>query len=114
MNPETDFRTGTAVVLFLQDPKEKFWGALASLGPAGVAMRGLDLDCFEEWLHQEARGEEKELGPLTFFFPMHRVVRLERDETVGPVLSYSDRVVKEVGREVREVLGLSGLESPLH
>jgi hypothetical protein len=96
---------GAPVVVFLQEPKEKFWGLLASIGPTGVALRGLDVEVFEEWLRQEARGEEAALGPLTFFFPMHRVMRIERDETVGPVLSYFERFHKEVGRSVEDALG---------
>jgi hypothetical protein len=37
---------------------------------------------------------------------MNRVERLERDQTVGPVISYSDRFAREVGRTVHRVLGL--------
>ena len=109
-----DIRVGTPVVLFLRDPKEKFWGALASLETAGIMLRGLDLDTFEEWLRQEARGDDPALGPLTFFFPMHRVVRLERDETIGAVLSYSERLYREVGRDVLDVLGLVSSDLPRH
>jgi hypothetical protein len=97
--------TGAAVVVFLQNPKEKFWGLLASIGGAGIVLRGLDLDTFEEWLRQEARSEETSVGPLTFFFPLHRVVRIERDESVGPVQSYAERFFREVGRRVEEALG---------
>ena len=39
---------------------------------------------------------------------MHRVERLEKDETVGPVISYAERFAKEVGRTVQETLGLQG------
>jgi hypothetical protein len=105
MTGDLDIHEGTPVVVFLREPKEKFWGALSSLGPAGVVLRGLDLETFEEWLRQEARGDDSLIGPLTYFFPMHRIVRLERDETIGPVSSYCDRLIREVGREVREMLG---------
>ena len=112
MSTEPDSLSGSAVVVFLRDPKEKFWGVLTSLGAAGAVIRGLDLETFEEWIRQEARGDDPALGPLTVFFPMHRIVRVERDESIGPVLSHSDRVLREVGREARELLGLGGLELP--
>jgi hypothetical protein len=37
---------------------------------------------------------------------MNRVERVERDQTTGPVVSYADRFAREVGRTVREVIGL--------
>jgi hypothetical protein len=96
---------GTAVVLHLQHPREKIWGLLLSLEPAGVLIRGLDLVTFEDWMRQEARGEDPDIGLATLFYPMHRVERLERDETTGPVPGYADRFRQEVGRTVREALG---------
>lgn len=94
------------VVLYLQQPKEKIWGLLLSLSPTGVVVRGLDLAAFDDWMRQEARGEAPLLGLLTLFYPMHRVARIERDETVGPLLSCADRFRAEVGRTVLEALGL--------
>ena len=97
---------GTTVVIYLQGPKEKVWGVLVSLTQAGVVLRGIDLATFDDWIRQEARGEEELIGLTTVFYPMHRVVRLERDETVGPLTSYADRFAREVGRSVGAVLGL--------
>ena len=34
----------------------------------------------DDWLAQEKRGEDEGLSPLTIFYPMHRVERVERDE----------------------------------
>ena len=101
---------GTAVVLYLHSPKEKVWGFLISTMAAGVVVRGMDLVAFEDWLRQEARGEEPLLGPSTVFYPLGRLERMERDETVGPIPSYSERFRREVGRSVEEALGLAGLE----
>ena len=72
------------MILYLQCPKEKIWGLLVSLGTAGVVVRGIDLVAFDDWMRQEARGEEPVLGLSTVFYPMHRVERMERDETMGP------------------------------
>jgi hypothetical protein len=95
---EVGIPEGVMVVIFLEHPKEKVWGMLNSISSAGIVLRGLDITSFEDWMRQEGRDEEKEIGPYTLFFPMHRVVRVEQDETVGPVLSYAERFLKEVGR----------------
>jgi hypothetical protein len=97
---------GSTIVVYLQAPKEKIWGVLVSLTASGVVLRGIDLAAFDDWMRQEARGDEELIGLTTVFYPMHRVVRLERDETVGPLTSYADRFAREVGRSVGAVLGL--------
>jgi hypothetical protein len=96
---------GDPVVLYLHDPKEKIWGMLVSVGVAGVVVRGLDLAVFDDWMRQEARHDEPLIGLTTLFYPLHRLERMERDETVGPLLSYADRFFREVGRSVSEVAG---------
>jgi hypothetical protein len=101
-----DLAPGAPVVLYLREPKEKVWGILVSLTPAGVVLRGLDLITFEDWIQQERRGEEPLLGLVTLFYPMSRLERLEKDEGVGVVESCAERFAREVGRTVTEVLGL--------
>lgn len=94
------------VVLYLQSPKEKIWGLLLSVGTAGIVLRGIDLVIFDDWMRQEARGNERVLGLSTIFYPMHRVERMERDETIGPIISYADRFARESGRTVLEAVGV--------
>jgi hypothetical protein len=94
------------VVLYLQSPKEKIWGLLLSVSTAGIVLRGIDLVIFDDWMRQEARGDERMLGLSTFFYPMHRVERMERDETIGSIVSYADRFAREAGRTVLEAVGL--------
>ena len=106
-----ELQPGALVVLYLQQPKEKVWGMLVSLSGAGVVVRGLELAAFDDWMRQELRGEDAGLGLLTLFYPMHRLERLEEDETLGPVLSYADRFAREVGRPVRQAMGLEPIES---
>ncbi len=101
-----DLAEGTPVVVYLHAPKEKVWGILLGLTSAGVMIRGIELEAFEDYMRQEVRGEEDLLGLVTAFYPMHRVERLERDETVGPVMGYADRFAREVGRTIFEVIGL--------
>ncbi|HEX9185781.1 MAG TPA: hypothetical protein VGB87_01830 [Vicinamibacteria bacterium] len=100
------FAPGTPVLLYLHSPREKVFGVLVSLQPAGVSVRGIDLAAFEDWLRQEARGEEG-LGLVTLFYPMHRIERVEKDETVGDLEGIADRFRRETGRTVLEAAGLS-------
>jgi hypothetical protein len=97
---------GTPVLLYLHSPREKVFGVLVSLQPAGVSVRGIDLAAFEDWLRQEARGEEG-LGLVTLFYPMHRIERVEKDETVGDLEGIADRFRRQTGRTVLEAAGLS-------
>ena len=100
----TDFglTEGAPVVLYLRDPREKIWGLLISMTPAGITLRGIDLVVFDDWMRQEARRQEALIGLTTLFYPMARVERMERDETIGPLVSYADRFAQEVGRTVDE------------
>lgn len=98
---------GTPIVLYLHTPKEKVWGLLVSLTQAGVILHGLDLVTFDEWMRQEARGDEPLIGPCTIFYPMSRLERLERDDALGTLPSYAERFEREVGRTVFDVLGVS-------
>ena len=100
------FEPGTLVLLYLHSPREKVFGLLVSLQPAGIAVRGIELTAFEDWLRQEVRGE-KGLGLVTLFYPMNRVERVERDETVGGLEGIADRFRRETGRSVLEAAGLS-------
>ncbi len=111
MSPQ-DLAPGATVILYLNAPREKVWGILLSLQPAGIIVRGLDLAVFDDWMRQEARGEEETgLGLGTLFYPMHRLERMERDETLGPIESYSDRFRRQVGLTVLEAAGIKSPES---
>jgi hypothetical protein len=95
---------GTLVLVHLVTPKEKYWGVLEALSPAGLTLRGLELDLFEEWARQQRPGVDAELGATTLFVPLHRVEKIFEDARVGSVASYAERFFAIVGRDVREVL----------
>lgn len=105
MRAPLELEPQSPVILYLQGPKEKVWGLLLSLAPAGITLCGLDLAVFEDWMRQEARGDERLIVPTTLFYPMHRVERMERDETSGSLPGYVDRFALEVGRTAREAMG---------
>ena len=98
---------GTLVLVHLVNPKEKYWGVLQSLGPAGVTLRGIVVELFDDWARQSRPGVEAELGVVTLFVPLHRVEKIFADVRVGSVTSYAERFLDIVGRDVREVLGLT-------
>ena len=106
MKTSGGFGPGAPVLLYLHSPREKVFGVLVSLEPAGIAVRGIELAAFEDWLRQESRGE-KGLGPATVFYPMNRIERVEKDETVGGLEGIADRFRRETGRSVLEAAGLS-------
>lgn len=100
------FEQNALVILNLVNPKEKFFGVLSALSPAGVTVRAINLDSFDDWVHQIARDDDVDLGLLTMFVPLFRVERIFLDEPTGAVRSYSERFEDAVGRTVTEYLGL--------
>lgn len=103
---------GTPVVLYLHSPREKVFGVLLSLEPSGVAVRGLDLVSLEDWMQQEAGGEPAGLSLASVFYPMWRIERVERDETVGDLEGFSDRFERLTGRSVIDASGFRNPERP--
>lgn len=101
-----DFAPGTPILIYLHAPREKAFGVLLALQPAGIAVRGIDLNAFDDFVRQEAR-RETGLGLVTLFYPMSRVERMERDETVGGIEGIADRFRRETGRSIAEVAGFS-------
>ena len=96
---------GAPVLIYLHTPRERVFGVLVSLMPAGVTVRGIELTAFEDYLRQEAR-RETGLGLVTLFYPMSRVERMELDETVGGLEGIADRFRRETGRSIQDAAGL--------
>lgn len=74
------------------------------INQAGVFLRGLDLNSFDEWLRAVVH-EEPFVGFGDLFFPMWRVERISRDESVGGIPSMREQVEQRTGRTVEELLG---------
>jgi len=94
---------GAAVVIVLHTPREKCWGVLDEISPAGVFLRGLDLNAFDDWLSALLH-EEPFVGFGDLFFPMWRVERISRDEASGGIPSLCDQVTHRTGRTVEELV----------
>jgi hypothetical protein len=96
------FERNALVIVNLVNPKEKFFGMLLSLSPAGVTMRAINLDSFDDWLRQLAKGEELNIDMITTFIPLPRVERIFLDEAQGAIPSYAQRFEQVVGLPVQQ------------
>jgi hypothetical protein len=96
------FARGTIVLVSLNLPREKYWGAILELTPAGVSLRGIELTCFEDFARQVKAGEA--VTPNAVFFPMHRVERIELDSENGEIPSLQKRFADKAGRAFRHVV----------
>src|SRR6266498_5426432 len=100
------FEKNALVILNLINPKEKFFGLLTALSPAGITMRAINLDSFDDWVREVARGEESNLGLITMFVPLFRVERVFLDEPSGAIKSYAQRFEEVVGMTIQQYLHL--------
>src|SRR5256885_8668979 len=96
---------GSPVIVNLHSPREKLWGVLDNLNAAGVFLRGIDLNTFDDWTQMIVRGE-RNIGLNHVFLPMWRVERVSLDETLDDIPSLADRFFQRVGITVHEYLGL--------
>jgi len=94
------------IILSLHIPKEKLWGALTSINAAGVTMRGMDLNSFDDFIRQVMDPDGERIGLPTLFFPMQRVERIALDEPHGSIPSMAGRFEQRVGRSLRDYLAL--------
>jgi hypothetical protein len=101
----------STVVVSLQNPKEKVWGVLLSVSASGITVQGIDLNSFDDWSRAVARGD-RDMGLSTVFFPIHRVERVNLDETVGSVVSLAETFESRTGEDVWSYLGLSRRLAP--
>jgi hypothetical protein len=94
---------GSTVVVYLHSPREKIWGVLRELNSAGVFVRGIDLNTFDDWVQMIVRGE-RNMGLTHVFVPMWRVERVSLDESVDDIPSLADQFYSRVGLTVGEYL----------
>lgn len=92
---------GAPVVLILHSPREKCWGVLGEISAAGVFLRGLDLNAFDDWLRALVR-DEPFMGVSDLFFPMWRVERVALDEPSGGVPSLAEQFEQRTGRKLED------------
>jgi hypothetical protein len=96
------FNPGVVVLVTLGNPREKFWGAILAITPAGLSLRGMELASFEDAVSMVRTGEP--FSPISVFFPMHRVERMELDASEGSIPSLSDRFKAQTGIDASTAL----------
>jgi hypothetical protein len=98
------FDDGSLVIINLVNPKEKFLGILKSVSPAGVTIRAINLDSFEDWMRQVARKDPPDIGFATMFVPLFRVERIFLDEPTASIPSFAEQFYNVVGQRIDEVI----------
>jgi hypothetical protein len=101
--PRGGIGPGATVIAVLHSPREKCWGVLDEINAAGVFLRGLDLNAFDDWVRAVAQGEPF-IGLTDVFFPMWRVERLTRDEPAGDIPSLAEQFEARTGRRLSEII----------
>lgn len=87
---------GEAVIIILQNPREKIFGILREISAAGIFVGGLDLEYFEEWTRAIVGGEPS--LPLTDnFIPMWRVEKISHDEHTEMLPSLTEQFGNRTG-----------------
>jgi hypothetical protein len=92
------------VVVSLHSPKERIWGELLEMNTAGVTLRGIDLNSFDDFIRQVRDPEGDLVGLPTVFFPMTRIERIALDEARGSVPSLAETFQQKVGQGLLEYL----------
>jgi hypothetical protein len=95
------FAPGSVVIITLNHPREKYWGAVLAISPAGIAIRGIDLNSFDDFNRQVNAREPA--APHVVFFPMHRVERMEADLRNGEFPSMAERFETKTRRTSAEL-----------
>lgn len=91
------FLPGALVIATLANPREKFWGLILALAPAGLSLSGVELASFDDLAVMVRDGEP--FTPAIVFFPMHRIERVELDLPDGNLPSLSQRFLAKTGLE---------------
>ena len=98
---EDPFSAGKVVIVTLNMPREKFWGTLLALTPAGASLRGVDLNSLDDFARQVRDGDDVNANMV--FFPMHRIERIESDTRNGDIPSLQERFHNKAGRAFSSV-----------
>ena len=102
---EQILKPGSYVHVYLVEPSERWWGRLLELSVAGVTLRGINVDQIEAFKYQ-FNNRPRAVFPLTVFFPMRRIQKVDLDESWDELPSILDGVVEVTGLSAEEILPL--------
>jgi hypothetical protein len=87
---------GEAVIVVLQNPREKIWGVLHEISPAGAFVFGVDLNSFEDFV-RALQNQEPFYGLSEQFIPLWRLEKITKDEACGEIPSMQQEFEKRTG-----------------
>ena len=105
MQKKKTMKSGSIIILNLQDPREKLIGKLLAISPSGITIKGVDVNSFNDWMKQFTHKQTTTtIFATTVFFPMHRVVSCYLDENMGDAPSFSSQFRERTNQKITEVL----------
>ncbi len=91
------------MILYLREPRERVCGMLMSLDAVGLALLGMDLGSFQDWLRAQV-SHSGEIAASRMFYPMARLERILMDEGTLEVPGLDAQCVAATGRTMRQNL----------
>jgi hypothetical protein len=95
------FITGDVVIAALHSPRERLLGVVEEIGAAGVVLRSIDLEYFDDWCRAIVSGEDH-LTMNENFYPLWRVERMTKDDISNGIPSMSEQFRSRTGMELTE------------
>jgi hypothetical protein len=94
-------KSNEIVVAVLQNPREKIIGVLHEINTSGVFIRGIDLNAFEDFTQAIVKSEQF-FGMNDVFFPMWRIERILKDESILDLPSMQEQFTKRTGLKIED------------
>jgi hypothetical protein len=89
------------IIAVLQNPREKVIGVLHEINAAGVFVRGIDLNAFEDFTQAIIKSEQF-FGMNDNFFPMWRIERIAKDESSMDLPSMQEQFTRRTGLKIED------------
>jgi len=91
------------VIVYLQSPRERYWGLVRAIDATGIVIQGTELGGFDAWVRQVAEGAPN-AAPSTVFFPLNRVEKVLVDSPSGDAPSLGQQFERRIGRALAAFL----------
>ncbi|OQY27415.1 MAG: hypothetical protein B6244_10610 [Candidatus Cloacimonetes bacterium 4572_55] len=88
------------VCVYLQNPREKFFGRLHELSVQGVQFVGIDIKSFDDWCYELVEEDEKNIFPSALYVPSWRIEKIVLDESQGVLKSFSENFYQRTDQKI--------------
>jgi hypothetical protein len=96
-------RPPSVVVVYLKEPREKFWGLVRSLDGSGLVIQGVDVNSFDDWVRSVTEGRDSPHLSMVYF-PLLRVEKILVDASSETIPSLAEHFRRRVGRSLADYL----------